>query len=140
MDAEQAIRIATDAQRAAARNRAPKWYPPLVGVLWAAGAVVCGASALVNVSPASHVVLLAVGLVAWVAMAVVIVVMTRRGGVLRRPAARSNRERWADSAPSLAAAAITLVVGLTAGAGWMLVSMGLTLGLTEWFRLARLHQ
>ncbi|GAA1992053.1 hypothetical protein [Kitasatospora viridis] len=137
MDAQQALGIAADARRAAARSRLPGWYPPVGAGLHAAGSIALGVALMTSVQPALRWPLLAVAVVTWAGVLGLSARLGRRGGVVPRLAERDSRQRWIDVLPSLVVMVVDVALWATVGLAWMLVFSGIALGASEWFRLAR---
>ncbi|MFI9270185.1 hypothetical protein ACIGXM_05660 [Kitasatospora sp. NPDC052896] len=139
MDAEEALRLAAGARRAAVRNRRPGWYPLVSGGLCGLGQVALGVALLPEEAHRSwRLALIGVGAVAWVVGFGLMGRFAMAGGVVPRLQNRSNARRWRDNAPSLVATTLGIVVWAIAGLPWMLIVWGITGGAAEWYRLARL--
>lgn len=138
-----AFDTATALRAAAERPAFPAWFPPTIGIGYAASLSLMGVSFLLHGGIARVCGLTGAALVVLTfATMLPVVAGWRRSGVVPKfdncvddPARRRQRLRTFGIAAAGTAAAMVLVVA--AHWGWIEIAAGLVLGATTWRRLAR---
>lgn len=136
---EEALRIATDARRAAAPPRVPGWFPYYAGATFVLSMAAVGASDLVGRNPTAASALGITGIVLFVAhfaMYGELMRRWRRGGLVPLSDTCATRARRRASGwfllVALAVGGACLLAGST---GWAMISFGLVVGVETTYRL-----